>query len=198
MQYKLFHKGQQIDSMRTYDYAGTMMAEITIGDTRLFVKRSDLKEDCEVDDTFKKDTFKDDIVSIDKTGLLQTDEGARDADVEASSDDEKYTFGYINGRKVVGWENDVDTKKDNTNIDPEVKSEVLEDALEPEAEPVKKELKNIMAIRVSDSTNTNLGKLHSTEFNRFVKSKKLNKQAVENVLNGVNKTHKGFSFEYAI
>lgn len=52
----------------------------------------------------------------------------------------------------------------------------------------------VVAHKVSNSKETKIGEIGSDEFNKFVDSKKLSVEAIQAVLDGTQKTHKGFSF----
>ena len=58
----------------------------------------------------------------------------------------------------------------------------------------KSESQVIVAHKVSNSKETKIGEIGSDEFNKFVDSKKLSVEAIQAVLDGTQKTHKGFSF----
>lgn len=75
----------------------------------------------------------------------------------------------------------------NHDNEPEPK----EEALEVDSEDVSE---NVVATRLSDESETALGEVGSDEFNEFVEKHKLDIEAVQRVLGGEQKTHKGFSF----
>ena len=58
----------------------------------------------------------------------------------------------------------------------------------------KSESQVVVAHKVSNSKETEIGEIGSDEFNKFVDSKKLSVEAIQSVLDGTQKTHKGFSF----
>ena len=58
----------------------------------------------------------------------------------------------------------------------------------------KSESQVVVAHKVSNSKETKIGEIGSDEFNKFVDSKKLSVEAIQSVLDGTQKTHKGFSF----
>ena len=58
----------------------------------------------------------------------------------------------------------------------------------------KSESQVVVAHKVSNSKETKIGEIGSDEFNKFVNSKKLSVEAIQAVLDGTQKTHKGFSF----
>ena len=58
----------------------------------------------------------------------------------------------------------------------------------------KSESQVVVAHKVSNSKETKIGEIGSDEFNKFVDSKKLSAEAIQAVLDGTQKTHKGFSF----
>lgn len=64
-----------------------------------------------------------------------------------------------------------------------------------ETDQVKKDLPSITAIKVSNSKETDIGTFGSDEFNVFIKSNKLNVDAVSAILEGKQKSHKGFTFK---
>lgn len=83
---------------------------------------------------------------------------------------------------------ETDLKEDvHHDIEPEPKEEVLEVDSKDVSE-------NVVATRLSDESETALGEIGSEEFNEFVKKHKLDIEAVQRVLDGEQKTHKGFSF----
>lgn len=57
--------------------------------------------------------------------------------------------------------------------------------------------KRIVAIKQSNNRKIQLDELDSVKFSNFIKRNKLDKAAVLNVLEGKQKTHKGYSFQYA-
>lgn len=56
--------------------------------------------------------------------------------------------------------------------------------------------KIIVAVKVSNNRKTNLGTINSDGFKKFVKKNKLDKEAIDLVLSGKQKTHKGFTFSF--
>lgn len=64
-----------------------------------------------------------------------------------------------------------------------------------ETNQVKNDLPSITAIKVSNSKETDIGAFGSDEFNVFIKSNKLNVDAVSAILEGKQKSHKGFTFK---
>ena len=58
----------------------------------------------------------------------------------------------------------------------------------------KSESQVVVAHKVSNAKETKIGEIGSDEFNKFVASQKLNVEAIQSVLDGTQKTHKGFSF----
>ena len=58
----------------------------------------------------------------------------------------------------------------------------------------KSESQVVVAHKVSNAKETKIGEIGSDEFNKFVDSKKLSVEAIQAVLDGTQKTHKGFSF----
>lgn len=58
----------------------------------------------------------------------------------------------------------------------------------------KSESQVVVAHKVSNSKETKIGEIGSDEFNKFVDSKKLSAEAIQAILDGTQKTHKGFSF----
>ena len=62
---------------------------------------------------------------------------------------------------------------------------------------VEKNEKSVSAKRLSNNRVTKLGEKDSDTYINFLKRNKLDPKAVENVLLGKNKTHKGYEFYYA-
>lgn len=54
----------------------------------------------------------------------------------------------------------------------------------------------IIAISVKDNSETELGTWESETFNQFVEDNKLDAEAINRVLKGEQRTHKGFSFRF--
>lgn len=87
------------------------------------------------------------------------------------------------------------TNADNIEIDGDVRHdnepEPKEEDSEVDSEVVSE---TVVATRLSDESETALGEIGSDEFNEFIKKHKLDVEAVQRVLDGEQKTHKGFSF----
>lgn len=104
-----------------------------------------------------------------------------------------------------GFQGSVDVAADNTDktiittIEIDLKKDVPHDN-EPEPKEEASEVdsedvsENVVATRLSDESETALGEVGSDEFNEFVEKHKLDIEAVQRVLDGEQKTHKGFSF----
>lgn len=104
-----------------------------------------------------------------------------------------------------GFQGGGDVVTDNTDktiittIEIDLKKDVPHDT-EPEPKEEDSEVdskdvsENVVATRLSDESETALGEIGSEEFNEFVKKHKLDVEAVQRVLDGEQKTHKGFSF----
>lgn len=54
----------------------------------------------------------------------------------------------------------------------------------------------IIAVSVKDNSETELGTWQSETFNQFVEANKLDAEAINRVLKGEQRTHKGFSFRF--
>ena len=110
--------------------------------------------------------------------------------------DETYR-GFQGGGIVVADNTDKTVTIDTTEID--LKKVVNHDT-EPEPKEEDSEVdskavsENVVANRLSDESETALGEIGSDEFNEFIKKHKLDVEAVQRVLDGEQKTHKGFSF----
>lgn len=76
----------------------------------------------------------------------------------------------------VRYDNEPEPKEEDSEVDSEVVSET------------------VVATRLSDESETALGEVGSDKFNEFVEKHKLDIEAVQRVLDGEQKTHKGFSF----
>lgn len=105
--------------------------------------------------------------------------------------------GFQGGGDVVTDNTDKAITTDTTETD--LKEEVHHDT-EPEPKEEDSEVdskavsENVVANRLSDESETALGEIGSDEFNEFIKKHKLDIEAVQRVLDGEQKTHKGFSF----
>lgn len=118
--------------------------------------------------------------------------------VPASEVTEETYRGFQEGGIAVADNTDKAITIDTTETD--LKKVVNHDNEEPEPEEEDSEVdskavsENVVANRLSDESETALGEIGSDEFNEFIKKHKLDVEAVQRVLDGEQKTHKGFSF----
>lgn len=102
-----------------------------------------------------------------------------------------------------GFKNDTEIKSDEVKFVTEPKEiEEVEEENETEQEAPHVDLEvvseTVTATRLSDELETPLGEIDSEDFNNFVKKHKLDPEAIQRVLDGEQKTHKGFTFKKSI
>ena len=180
MNQRLFFNGEEIDYIeRTFDFNGRLRAEIVINGEHLIVFRDTLKEESE-------------LTLIEKVNVTSNKVEILSKKFETLS--ESFRMSEVVKTNEQPVEVTLDTNilvQDETSepITKEVKEEVKE-----ETEPETKE--EVVAKRLSNNRKTKLGVVGSEKFNNFVKQNKLDINAINNVLDGKNKTHKGFEFSY--
>lgn len=172
---RLFFNGEEIDYIeRTFDFNGRLRAEIVVNGEHLIVYRDALKEESELTliEKVNVTSHKVEILSKKIDTLMSEVVKTNEQPVEVTLDTNMLV-------------------QDETSepITKEVKEEVKEET-EPETKA------EVVAKRLSNNRKTKLGVVGSEKFNNFVKQNKLDFNAINNVLDGKNKTHKGFEFSY--
>lgn len=172
---RLFFNGEEIDYIeRTFDFNGRLRAEIVVNGEHLIVYRDALKEESELTliEKVNVTSHKVEILSKKIDTLMSEVVKTNEQPVEVTLDTNMLV-------------------QDETSepITKEFKDEVREET-EPEAK------EEVVAKRLSNNRKTKLGVVGSEKFNNFVKQNKLDINAINNVLDGKNKTHKGFEFSY--
>ena len=110
---------------------------------------------------------------------------------------------YLNGDKCVLNRSDLSEKPTEPPHKEVVKEKLVSNKKTQTKKETKKEVKEeikpekfIIATKVSNNRKTKLGAIDSDVFKKFVNNNKLDKEAIELVLSGKQKTHKGFTFSY--
>lgn len=168
---KMFYKGKYVAVASTFMFRGESLSSINVGEG-LFktVPTADLEHinNHVEDNNNNNDDIEDNIVK----------------EVESEQND-----GVI--------EENVD---ENTPVavSEEVVDKDTDDTVEANTEQLNEDNdKSVVAINVSDDSEVNIGDIDSKSFSDFVDSKKMDINAVLRVLNGEQKTHKGYTFKQA-
>lgn len=172
---RLFFNGEEIDYIeRTFDFNGRLRAEIVVNGEHLIVYRDALKEESE-------------LTLIEKVNVTSHK-------VEILSN----KIDTLMSEVIKTTKQPVETTLDTNMLAPDETSEpITKDVKEEVKEETEPETKvEVVAKRLSNNRKTKLGVVGSEKFNNFVKQNKLDINAINNVLDGKNKTHKGFEFSY--
>ena len=168
---RLYYRGIEIDYInRIFTFNNTLMADIVMNGKSFIVKRADLLE---------ANDFEEEIIE-EKSLLSKINE--------------------IDGSlKINGSEIEFNTPEFTTtpeSNEPSTETPPAEEVISEEI-VVEKNEKSVSAKRLSNNRVTKLGEKDSDTYINFLKRNKLDPKAVENVLLGKNKTHKGYEFYYA-
>lgn len=199
----LYYINEPVKLNRTYIYKGVLMAEFEINGEVFYKERALLTESPLFETIDAKD-----LKAVGSAGKVSSGsvfiKDPAIGDVKAVPIGELYTGkaeavpAVLKTVDVIDSINNSEEGSVNTSAAVDLKTVNLDKVEDDKMNilPTENEPKIITATKVAKNITTKIGELDSDQFNKFLAKNKLSKDAVLAVLDGKQRTNKGFNFTY--